>query len=741
MIKTILNGIIRFFPVQLLFLHLKKSLIQLFIWFLLAALISGLLAKKYGINYLFVTPEYLDDVGIWSFILVGLCFGLFIISFHISCYVRYSFRFPFLATLNRAFFKFSLNNSLVPIVFMGGYIYYMVMHLRNVSGLTWPEVGLLVGGFTLGTILMVSVCFTYFFTVNRGLVKYMGKKLDKPLQLIVKKNPKDSPFLGRAGKVTNTYLKTWIKIARVRPSDHYSVEKMMGVFQLHHRSAAFFTLLIFCVILTLSYYRETPEIMIPAAASIFLLASMFMLLTGALFTWFKGWTTTVIIAGLIILNVLSSLIYTKGQHFAYGMDYTGAYADYSYEKLDSITSFEILKKDKQHMLYVLENWKEKNTVNGKKPKIVFLNTSGGGLRSTVWAFDVIQFADSLSEGALFNNTHLITGSSGGMIGAAYYRELALKKARGERFSLFTDSLRKPLTRDILNPVTFSWAVNDLFIKLLKFEDMGQKYPKDRGYSWEDKLVKNTGFWEESRLGDYQQPEEDSEVPLMILSPSLINEGRRLLISPQPISYLSMVFPVEGKKRSASYDGIEFNRLFREQQSDSIRFTTALRMSATFPFITPLIGLPSNPPIRTIDAGVRDNTGYELSLRFLYNFKEWIRENTSGVVFIQIQADRPSEIEIKDQRAYSAVDNLTKPILGVYNGFINMQAFQQEYLKQLTIEWADLPVDYIHFQLLEEGTDLSLSWHLTEPEKRSIYNSMYKPHNWSEFYRLKKILKD
>ena len=38
----------------------------------------------------------------------------------------------------------------------------------------------------------------------------------------------------------------------------------------------------------------------------------------------------------------------------------------------------------------------------------------------------------------------------------------------------------------------------------------------------------------------------------------------------------------------------------------------------------------------MDAGLRDNYGQETALRFLENFDDWIKENTRGVLVIQLR---------------------------------------------------------------------------------------------------------
>ena len=105
--------------------------------------------------------------------------------------------------------------------------------------------------------------------------------------------------------------------------------------------------------------------------------------------------------------------------------------------------------------------------------------------------------------------------------------------------------------------------------------------------------------------------------MLFLSPTIVNDGHMLIISPQPISYMTY------KTDNTYYDGIEFTRLFSEQDSKNLKFTSALRMNATFPYILPMVSLPSDPPIEIMDAGFRDNYGLKTSIKFIENFKNWI----------------------------------------------------------------------------------------------------------------------
>jgi len=160
--------------------------------------------------------------------------------------------------------------------------------------------------------------------------------------------------------------------------------------------------------------------------------------------------------------------------------------------------------------------------------------------------------------------------------------------------------------------------------------------------------------------------------MLIISPTIINDGRKLFISPQHISFMNSGLAEQKRKYDKLAEGIDFRHFFRHQNADSLRFLSALRMNASFPYITPNITLPSEPPLEIMDAGITDNFGIADALRFLYAYKKWIAENTSGVVIVSIR-DSEKEIEIESRKNQSFIEKLITPIQSVYENYANLQS--------------------------------------------------------------------
>jgi hypothetical protein len=64
-ISTIGRAIRSFFPVNILFGHLKYNLISLFYWTFLFLIISESFGRAFGIPILFFSPEYLGQISNW----------------------------------------------------------------------------------------------------------------------------------------------------------------------------------------------------------------------------------------------------------------------------------------------------------------------------------------------------------------------------------------------------------------------------------------------------------------------------------------------------------------------------------------------------------------------------------------------------------------------------------------------------------------------------------------------------
>lgn len=675
-------------------------------------------------------------------------------AFNMYSYVMHGYKFSFITTISKPFYKFSLNNLFIPTLFILIYFYEAITFQSAKEFL--PPVQILINmcGFLSGLFLFFIFSMYYFFKTNKDWFQMTGQSEAAHEKEMVNKDARTKRaeikwyqyFNSDTSWHVETYMASPFKIKLARDSSHYDPSLLKKILSQNHINASLFELTMVFSFLTIGSLGEYSIFLIPAGASVLLLFTMFVMLISAIYSWLRGWTLSFLIVALIALNYLS--IHTElfsYKNFAYGLDYSGEKAEYSPTRIHELQSDkEAIEKDLKSGLETLIAWKNKNQdylpKGQEKPKLTLICTSGGGIRSALWTLFMLQQIDNELGGKLMRQTQLITGSSGGMIGAAYYRELFMKKLQDPLIDISSTEYTDKMAKDLLNPLAFTIATSDLFIRYRKFSDGPYRYTVDRGYMFEKTLNQNLDSAFNKRLFDYIVPEKNSEVPTLLLCPTIINDGRRLIISSQSVSYLTNCDPGTNFTNQASEEFVEFTKMFKNQNAWNLRFSSAIRMNASFPYVMPMVTLPSEPSIEVMDAGYRDNYGIRLAIKYIYNYREWIASNTSGVVIIQI---RDRQKEANDVVLENSVfKRLVKPLGNLYDNIFNTQDFDNDQLIQSASAWLDSPLDIVNFHLVQnEKERTSLSWHLTKLEKKQVLSSLERiPGNQSAMERIRELLK-
>jgi len=728
------------FPFRLLALHFRNHLVLLGLWLFLAFLATGLIGRFFGVHYLLLTPEYRGEVNFWSFFLTGAAFGAFFMIWNLTTYLLAANRFPFLATLDAPFTKFCLNNGLIPLAFLITYLTATIWFQWHDELTRTSEIIGNVIGFICGMATLVGFWAAYLYFTNKDIGSFLRPRQFIPRpggRLLVPGHRLPTLYEIQQGATrwrVDTYLTERLHVRLVRSVAHYNPEMLAQVFRQNHWNAVVVQLSAMLLLMAQGIFMDSEWVRIPTGATIFILASMAMSLFGAVTFWFRSWSLLVFIALLGMVNLLTGWGISNYRNRAYGLDYQKENrAEYSYAAFEKINSLENTVRDKSATLQILENWLLKNrTRSNPKPKIVFVCVSGGGLRSALWTMQTLQRADSITGGRLLSQTALITGASGGMLGAAYVRELMLRRLEGAPVDEHDPERIRDLGRDLLNPVTFALVANDLFFPISAFRSGNFEYRKDRGYLFENQLNRNCNDYFTRRLSAYRQPEATAKIPMMLLSPFVLNDGRRMLITPQRMSYMMRPGSDSPLRNQLEIDGVDFGQLFAKQQADSLAFASALRMNCTFPFILPNCWMPTDPAVEVVDAGFRDNFGLSMATRFVHTFRDWIRENTGGVVFVQIRSWDKIVPLVEPSDAKGALENIFTPASAATNMTV-IQDYEQDAMLALlndALGGDQLRVLRFIYHPVRKQREASLSLHLSAREKLDLMEAFYSADNQS-----------
>lgn len=726
--KQLLKDIFYSFPIQLFILHFRKYQVLLIFWYLLASTINSGFMKTFGADALFFAPEYLGNVNIIGAIIVGLAMGVFIMSWNITTFILHSKRCRFLATTTKPFLKYCLNNILLPLIFVIFYFVRLFPFDTNKELMSTGETLLLMLGILAGLILLISFSFAYFFGAERTIMRSITPIANNPYEYkkIFGKN-QQAPY-DRFGMKVSYYLNSVFQLRKPRSVSHYNQDFMDVVFKRHHFAAMIAIILAFIFLSTLGFLLDHKAFQAPAAASIFIFFGVMIAVIGALSYFLESWSLPFAIVLFILINMLYRKEIIDPRNKAYGINYTNKKdrPDYTKASLQQLCLPENIAADKANMIGILNNWKKKQGNN--KPIMVFINVSGGGLRSATFVMNTLQQLDSMTNGKLMKQTMLISGASGGMLSATYYRELYRQQQANPSLNLHDPKYTDNIAQDLLNPVFSSMTARDIFAPAQKFSMGKYKYVKDRGYGFEQKLAENSEGALDKQVKDYAADEKAANIPLIIFNSVITRDGRKMMISTQPVSFM-MKPQMYASDTSVSPDAVDFAALFAKQDPFNIRILTALRMNATFPYVLPNVWLPSNPVIDVMDAGLRDNFGQETTLRFIDNFKEWIQENTGGVLILQLR-DRLKDNWIQPQKEEGIADIIIKPGTMLNNNWFKLQDYletdQYSYFSHLF----DSSVNRVTFMYVpeKEQNGAALNFHLTASEKRDIRQSFHNAHN-------------
>lgn len=740
-IRSVTGFIKAFFPFQLLTLQLKSNLFSLLFWVLLFLIISNSIGVTFGIPLLFLSPEYLGEISSMSFLLLGIAFGGFTTAFNTFSYIKLGPHFPFLTNVAKPFFKFFINNSIIPLLFLVYYTiqvynFQMEKELQSISDTLFN-----IFAFYNGFSLFLLISFQFFFRTHskRKRLKIEEETNPKPITSFLHRKVKWYDYFRRDEEKISIYVGKGLRLKKSRSLKHFDKKIVEQIFAKNKISSSLFEILTISIFLILGAFSSYQIFNVPAAASFLLLLTIILMLFSALSSWLQGWSYPIILLFIIFMNSLSTKTpYFNYSNYAYGLNYNQKSNDiYNIKQLKAITNNRASNKSSLiEFTRTLENWKTKT--GEEKPKLIIINSSGGGSRSALWNTTVLQNCDSILDESFLPHIQLITGASGGMVGAAYFRELILRKKNDPKTTISRSKSKENIGKDLLNKLTFVSSTNDLFFRYQTFKFNNLTYTKDRGTAFENELHINTDGILKHSLGYYKRYEKDGTIPTMVFTPTVVNDGRRLLICSQALNFLTI--PVNKRKEYPSaFENIDIHALLKSQNCNQIRFSSVLRMNATFPFVMPMVTLPTYPQIQIMDAGIRDNYGGMLTSEYIFNIQDWLRENTSGVIILQIR-DTKNVLENETLEKTSLIKRFSLPFGNMYKNFPRVQDFQQEKLLTIGLQSFDFPVDIISFNLREKVDDkISLSWHLTQEEKNKIEAAFESSQNKRALEQLKNLL--
>ncbi|MFO0805922.1 MAG: patatin-like phospholipase family protein [Gemmataceae bacterium] len=413
----------------------------------------------------------------------------------------------------------------------------------------------------------------------------------------------------------------------------------------------------------------------------------------------------------------------------------------------------------------------------ERAPLVIVAVSGGAMRAAAWTHAILAELELLfAERGIDFPAHvrMIAGASGGMFGAGHYVvALPPPSVRGTPAARKAklDADYQSLVQDSLTPLMNQMVFGDI---PNLFSPWPHRY--DRGRALEDAWAAN-GLHEltSTTFHDLREREKAGWCPSLVISPMIVEDGRRLLFSNLDLRYVVSndgrlirsrdPYTVDGWLANYSREGFEFFRMFPGERN-RLRVSTAVRLSASFPILSPAPALPTQPRRRVVDAGYYDNFGVSLASAWLFSsaHADWIKHHASKVLLIQVRAfesersrtlgrvehggNRRVFESIDSSLTGRAVEDLVTPMVGVNKARESANSFRNdEQLELLTRSVRnDIGIEFsvLNMELKVREDLLPLNWYMTRQMTDGIRgeakNLLYElPPNAVDDRRLKDYL--
>jgi hypothetical protein len=360
--------------------------------------------------------------------------------------------------------------------------------------------------------------------------------------------------------------------------------------------------------------------------------------------------------------------------------------------------------------------------------IVLVATAGGGIQAGAWTAQVLSGLQGLStdtwktKNSFADSLTLVSSVSGGATGSMYFLNLYSPDSRATFQDQKMTEMNKAVKESSLDDVAWALVYRDslrIFFPYLKYSP--EEKLLDRGFMLEE-TWRNRGNIH-ANLSNWRLGVKSGLRPAAIFNSTVAETGEPLLFSTTDL-----------KDEQHPPARLNFYRLYPNRD---VPVVTAVRMAATFPYVSPAARILSGQPeYHMIDGGYYDNPGVSSLVRWLDEGLQTLRNGheplPEHILIIQIRSfpDEGTEPKATNRGWFFQT---YAPITGLLSVRTTAQLVRdRDALTTLARLWSTAPVqggleDRIRFATFTfDGNDAPLSWAMNESQKQAI------PLAWSNY---------
>jgi hypothetical protein len=353
--------------------------------------------------------------------------------------------------------------------------------------------------------------------------------------------------------------------------------------------------------------------------------------------------------------------------------------------------------------------------------IVLVATAGGGIQAGAWTAQVLSGLQQMSKDtwktkySFADCLTLVSSVSGGATGSMYFLNLYAPDSQATFHDQKIEEMIGKVKESSLDDVAWAMLYRDFFrivFPYLKYSS--EEKLLDRGYMLEE-TWRNRGNIH-ANLSNWRLGVKSGARPAVIFNSTVAETGEPLLLSTTDLADDSQV-----PKR------LSFYRLY---PNTDVPVVTAVRLAATFPYVSPAARILSGKPeYHVIDGGYYDNPGVSSLVRWIDEGLQSLQANNEPlpehILIIQIRS-------FPDEGQETAASNrgwffqTYAPVKGLLSVRTTAQLVRdRDALSTFARLWATTSVqgslqDRVRFATFTfDGTDAPLSWAMNDAQKKAI----------------------
>jgi hypothetical protein len=355
--------------------------------------------------------------------------------------------------------------------------------------------------------------------------------------------------------------------------------------------------------------------------------------------------------------------------------------------------------------------------------MVVVATAGGGIRASAWTTQVLTglagecASSNWTQNAFTASVVLVSSVSGGSEGAMYFA--GWYDGKGNTDPKMSGAIFDESTRTDLGAVGWGLVYPDL-LRTLPLLNVFVPQHFDRGSALEREWVKHwSGISQPPKLSAWSGDVEHGTRPAVIFNATVSETGNRFIAATTSLYER----PKEGRP-----DTLQFFRTFTNEDMD---VSTAARLSATFPFVSPMSRPDTDRKYGQLhfgDGGYYDNSGLLSALQWLMGAGPKLKDHP--VYLVIIDATSPDK-----QRG--GVWTWQRQIVAPIGALLAVRTSSQQTRADIELNAIMDALEFnpdirdkitpVFFDYLADDT-APLSWHLTPRQKDGIVGQWQKREN-------------